>query len=322
MKSINIVTEYAEYIGKSFKKISKALLSKNYSEEDFSDLLNIYIKARYYDSFDRKSKSPYFNTKAYVNEALSKLEQKGEASKSVLNIYSEVLNLEHSNYNAKELINNTLKYREELKLSSEKYIEEVTNICDGINKKRREIQKAFACKDFSCNYKTTNLYKVFNVQLDYLFTIPKLYSDFAVDKVYTTGIINEDKLFVEYHLIACKILNEIISYDFSNNYIVEFSCSLLEKENKLKKLLEIIDNDICREKVSIAVDSSEFEQHKEKILDFINNGYNFAVRIDEKYNDTQETRKIITSVFKYIIINSKNKNIEVFKECSNLIKIK
>ena len=322
MKSINIITEYANYIEKSYIKIAKLLLGKNYSEEDFSSILSVYVKARYYDSFDRKSKSPYFNTKMYVKDELSKLENKDGVLEPVLSIYNEIFNLEQSNYDAKELINNTLKYREKLKLSSEKYVDEVTAICDEINKKRKEIQKAFASKDFSCNYKTTNLYKVFNVSLDYSFSIPKLYSDFAVDKVYTTGVINEDKLFVEYHLITCRLLNEILSFDFSNNYIVEFTCSLLEKANKVKNIFNIIDNDICKEKISLKISLSEFLENKDKILSYINDGYNFAIKIDDAYVDSLENRKLITSVFKYIIINSNNKNIDLFKECSNLIKVK
>ena len=322
MKSINIITEYANYIEKSYIKIAKLLLGKNYSEEDFSSILSVYVKARYYDSFDRKSKSPYFNTKMYVKDELSKLENKDGVLEPVLSIYNEIFNLEQSNYDAKELINNTLKYREKLKLSSEKYVDEVTAICDEINKKRKEIQKTFASKDFSCNYKTTNLYKVFNVSLDYSFSIPKLYSDFAVDKVYTTGVINEDKLFVEYHLITCRLLNEILSFDFSNNYIVEFTCSLLEKANKVKNIFNIIDNDICKEKISLKISLSEFLEYKNKIMDLINDGYSFSIMIDDSYEDSLESKKIITSIFKYIIIKSTDKNIDSFKECSNLIKVK
>lgn len=322
MKSVNIITEYTNYIKKSLTKISKLMLGKNYSDEDFSKLLDVYVKTRYYDSLDRKSKSPYFNTKIYVKEELSKLEKQNNISASVLNIYNEVLSLEHSNYNPKEFINNTLENREKLRLSSEKSIEEITSICKEINNKRHEIQKAFACKDFSCEYKTTNFYKVFNVKLNYSFSIPKLYSDYAVDKVYTNGVVNEDKLFVEYHLITCKLLNEVLSFDFSNNYIIEFTCSLLDKESKLNKLLSIIDNDICKEKLNLKITSSEFEQYKDKILDFINKGYNFAIKIDNGYVDSFEKKKLITSVFKYIIINSSNKNINAFEECSNLIKVK
>lgn len=322
MKSINIITEYTNYIEKSLKRISKLLLSKNYSEEDFSNILTVYIKARYYDSFERKSKSPYFNTKMYVDDELKKIEKSSQVLLPVLKIYKEVLNLEQTNYNAKELIHNTLEYREQLKLSSEKYMDEVITICNEINKKRREIQKTFVSKDFSCNYKTTNLYKVFNVNLEYSFSIPKLYSEFAIEKVYTNGVVAEDKLFVEYYLITYKLLNQILSFDFSNNYIVEFTCSLLEKESKLNKLFDIIDNDICKEKIALKISYSDFIEHKDNILNLVNDGYNFAIEIDDSYADSLENKKIITSIFKYIIISSRNKYIELFEGCSNLIKVK
>ena len=87
-------------------------------------------------------------------------------------------------------------------------------------------------------------------------------------------------------------------------------------------MIHLISDDICKDKISLKIDFSSFQKHKDKILNLINEGYNFALIIDDSYVDEKETKKIITSVFKYIIIAKSDKNIESFKECTNLIRIK
>ena len=64
--------------------------------------------------------------------------------------------------------------------------------------------------------------KTHNVSLDYWFQIPKLYSEYAIDKVYNTDTINEDKMYIEYYIVTSKLLTEITNFDFSNNYLIDF----------------------------------------------------------------------------------------------------
>lgn len=319
MKSTNIITEYTQYIEKNIKKVTKLVLSKNYSEEDFSDLLDIYIKARYYDSLKRKSKSPYFNTKLYIKDKILKLKESG-VKEPILKIYEEILNIDQNNLKAKDLLNNIKIIRDELKLTKS-IDEEIIQIYDEIDKKRQEIQKAFKSKDFSCKYTATNIRKVYDVYLDYSFSIPKLYSEYAINKVYMSSVVGEDKLYVEYYIITHKLLNEIIAFDFSNNYLIDFVPSIIEKSTKFNKLLSIISNDVCKEKLSLKLSFSDYEQNKDKIMELINNGYNFAVAIDDTYVDTVENKKIISSIFKYVIIRG-DVNPGLFKECKNLIRVK
>ena len=322
MKSINIIVDYTNRIERNLKKITNILLGKYYNEEDFSYLISIYIKARYYDSLDRKHKSPYFNTKIQIKDALLKLKQKNKIEESVIKIYNEILLAEQNSTKPKELVNKIEKYREELNLKNENILEKITPLYDELEETRKKVQKSFKSKDFSCKYQSTNLRKVYDVSLEYSFSIPKLYSEFAIDRVYNTGTINEDRLYIEYYLVTNKLLKEIINFDYSNNYIVEFANSLLEKETKLNKLLTIISNDICKDKISIKINFSDFIKHKDTIIKLINNGFNFAIKIDDTYEDIMENQKLITSIFKYILIDYDNKHISKFNEQKNLIKLK
>ncbi len=321
MKSINIVQEYTDFIEKNLKKIAKLVLDRYYSEEQFLGLLTVYIKTRYYDALDRKSKSPYFNTKLYVKDELTKIRKQKQTSESVVKVYEEIINYELNNYTAKDLINSTEKYRQELKIKNPNLEEELAGIYNKMSNKRKEIKKAFLSNDFSCRYGETNLRKVYDVYLDYWFQIPKLYSEYAIEKVYNTDTINEDKMYIEYYMVTSKLLTEITNFDFSNNYLIEFAFTLFSKELKLNKLLNTISNDICKEKISLKINYMDFKKHRDKIVKLINSGYNFALKIDETYTKSEDN-KFITSIFKYIIINEKDENIKDFKEFSNLIRIK
>ena len=321
MKSINIVQEYTNFIEKNLKKIAKLVLDRYYSEEQFLGLLTVYIKTRYYDALDRKSKSPYFNTKMYMKDELTKLRNQKKAEDSVIKIYEEILNYELNNYTAKDLINSTEKYRQALKIKNPNLTEEITNIYNRMSNKKKDIKKTFLSNDFSCRYEETNIHKVYDVSLDYWFQIPKLYSDYAIERVYNTDTINEDKLYIEYYMVTSRLLTEITNFDFSNNYLIEFAYTLFSKELKLNKLLNTISNDICKEKINLKINYTDYKKHREKIVKLINNGYNFALKIDDTYTNSEDT-KFITSIFKYIIIEEKNENIKDFKDFSNLIRIK
>ena len=322
MKSVNILDEYTAYIKKVLITIAKLILGKKYSEEIFSHLLDIYIKVRYYDSLERKNKKPYSNIKLYIKEEVSKLREKDDTEDAVLSIYAEILNFEQNNLRVKEFLNNIQKSLDILQIDSNVFKDELTKLYSEINNKKKEIKRAFSTKDFVCQYKGTNINKTYIVYLDYTFSIPDLYSESAVEKVYTTGKIFEDKLYIEYYLVIYRLLTEVLNYDFSNNYILEFASSMFEKEGKLNKFLSIISNDLCKDKINIKITSNDFLKYKDKILKYINDGYSFAIQIDDSYVDSLEDRKLISSVFKYIIVNSTSENSEIFKDCSNLIKIK
>ena len=66
---------------------------------------------------------------------------------------------------------------------------------------------------------------------------------------------------------------------------------------------------------------TDFKNYREKIVKLVNDGYNFALKIDDTYQKSEDN-KFITSIFKYIIIDEKNQNIQDFKDFSNLIRIK
>lgn len=321
MKNLDIITEYIEFIKKNLDKIAKLSLGKYYSKEDFSTLLNTYIDSRYYDILDRKSNNAYFNVKSYIRHTISKLKKENDVSDNILRVYEQIINYDQDKGFDKELINSVNEYKKVMNLK-ENNEKEISNILNDIKIKEKEMQTVFDTKDFSCDIEKTNIKNVYIVNLNYLFRLPKLYSEYAINNVYNTGVVNEDKLIVEYSLISQRLLEDIKNYNYSSNYIIDFACSLFEKETKLKKILNIISNEICKERLVLKLRFKDFIDNKDNILKMINNGYNFAIYIDEDYKNSIEYKKIVSSVFKYIVIKNNVIGKDVFKSQNNVIKMK
>ena len=124
------------------------------------------------------------------------------------------------------------------------------------------------------------------------------------------GIVNEDKLVVEYYLTVLQILKDILKQNYKRKYIVEFASTLLNKPKKIKSILNIIDNVAIQEKISLKIKYEQFLENKEKVYELMREGYKITVVLD---NSFEATFKEIESLkmFEFIIIN---KNIKKYEE--------
>lgn len=158
------------------------------------------------------------------------------------------------------------------------------------------------------NYK--DKVNVYRVNLKYKFTMPLLYSDFAINKAFNTGLINEDKLQIEYNLISLQVLKDILKQDFNKQYILEFADTLLTKPKKLKTLLNILNNQGEKDKISIKIEYKKFVENKELIYNLLREGYRITAILDNSFTiDYKNIENLKT--FKYILIN---KNLKCYKE--------
>ena len=222
-----------------------------------------------------------------------------------------------------ELTKDIISYRKNsLSLEKDTFENDFNALIEEINFKKSIYFSQFESNTFKAGYFLTNIKKVYNVVLDYDIAIPKLYSEFAISKVYTTGIINEDRLFVEYYLVTSKLLSELVKCDYSNYYLVEFAVSLFLKKEKLLRLLNIIDNDIAKDRISLKINYSDYIDNKDTILDLINKGYNFTLILDDTYSNSAQEKKSVLSLFKYIMISVDSNNYKFFEGEEKIIKIK
>ena len=138
---------------------------------------------------------------------------------------------------------------------------------------------------------------------------PSIYSAEAIEKAFTTGVTKEDRLFVEFYLIAIRIILDVIKSDYRKKYFVIIDSSLLSKSQKINRLFEIVNNPIIQDRIIMQINFSDVENQKSTIYDFISQGYKFAVELNDNFIDEKiEAQKL--DVFEYIIVSKEYKSLK------------
>ena len=165
---------------------------------------------------------------------------------------------------------------------------------------------------------------VYRVNLKYNLKFPQVYSEFAINKAFNVGLVNEDKLLIEYYLTTKRVLEDVLKQNFTRQYVLEFTDKLLSKPNKLKNLLNIINNTAIKDKVSLKIKYESFIKEKEKIYDLMRDGYKITIILDNSFEINYKNIESL-SVFKYVIVNRDLKNyneiINYKKRIKNIIEI-
>lgn len=301
-------------------------MEKHYSSKIYDEVFDTYKRVRYFNEYKQIKKDFSSNVDYYLLNKARFLKEDDSYNPNVIDAVACFINMlflyDSGLMSFEKLINFIDFYRKKYLSLDSDFQKEFTSLINEISLKKKDYFKQFESNVYEVKYYLTNIKKVYNITLSYDLKFPKLYSQFAIDKVFNNDVIGEDKLFIEYYMVLSKILTDVISFDFSGNYLMEFALSLLEKEEKLARFLNIIDNDFVKEKISFKIFHREFVLNKDKILDMINLGYNFTIVIDDSYEDDSSNREYIKSLFKYVMVDIDSSIYNVFKDFENIIKIK
>ena len=143
-----------------------------------------------------------------------------------------------------------------------------------------------------------------------------MFSDFAVNRVYNSGTINEDKMLVYYTLLSRMILLDMIDYNYINKYLITFPESIIDRDSKLNNLLSIIDLEYLKERVVMIISYHDYKEKKDSYDFLIHKGYSFAVIIDEEVKDDL----VMFNIFSYILVENPLDE-KIFNTYNNVIKI-
>lgn len=290
----NIMDKYTAIVSKQFCFYAKNVMQKYYISSIFNEFLEEYINVRYYNIYPaRQNRTSTVNF--YLNEKINHLREKYD---------NKVKNIEFMGSIFKYLIklDSCLEACEVNKIEDD--LEKVAlkfGLSDRIEfskeyraflKDKNNLLKKYETNDFVINYSKIDN-KVYDTSFEYLINMPELYSKKAIDSVYNSDPICDEKMFVYYNMLALNILNDVISYDYSKSYLVDFNLDLFNKKEKLNKLLKIFDNDISKEKVLFKVKSSDLLKNKKNVFDLISNGFNFVLIKDTELNEYDSIFKMI-----------------------------
>lgn len=322
----NLMDEYIDFTSKKIKKYIKIILRTKYDEEIVQEFLKTYINSRYYNINEENSRAFYLKITDSLTRKQESLKTKVEKDKleivdatkqifTYMLFFDNVRKVENfKNINSiREVIVQLLSYCEQtLGLKAQESIENslYNEITSDLLDKDIYLDN-FETDDFLLNFEKTVEYEnVYYTKLDYNIKVPSIYSDEAIDKVFNSGTVAENKLVVEYELLSVVTIRDILSGDFKDKYIAEFNNSLFKKTQKLDSIFTILNNQALQDKIYITITYRDWQKNNSLITGYMKEGFNFVVELDDYFKDVSELAQLAV-VFKYVIVPS---NIQVYKE--------
>lgn len=303
----SVILEYVNFVKKSNLMYFKFIMDKSFNREIFDRFIDTYISIRYYNDFDAKYKSFSANINYYMKDCASSLiseyDEYSDVIKNMFYLFQYVLYFDGvvSDRNIRDVIDEIGEYREKiLGYMDNDFCDKLYGMLKEDNKKKNSYIRGFDSDRFFLDIKKSNKKDVFFVSLNYNIKFNRIYSDYAINKVYNSGIVNEDKLFITYYLVSSLILKNVISCKFGYDYIVSFPCSLFDKDSKGNRLISVIRDNSTMGSLVMLFSYSDYLKYKEDINGFIKDGFKVAIYIDDsfKYDDVSNEWM---AIFSYII---------------------
>lgn len=293
--SLNVMNTYLKFNRRRLIGYSKIILEKHYNKNIFEGLLDTYINVRYIEL------PSGISVKLINKELVKKAEELShkhdvEDIKLILTYFPYIYYLDgFLNKDIEITINKINDYRKKY-LKLEKLDSELRSNLINDRKRITKYLDSFDSKDFYLNLNKTNIKNLFKTEVLHEIKIPKLYSEYAINNVYNRGIVLENKLFINYYMVSKLILIDVLNKD-SKYYIVDFSKTLILKEDKVKRLFNIIDNDLIKDRIILKVSENDFFEYRDSYLKYINEGYKFILYLNK---ESELNNDAIRRVFSYI----------------------
>lgn len=318
----NIVNKYIDFVRDNFLNFFRLVLGNRYQKNLTQIFIDKYIDVRYYNETN------YLTTKDFINrinkELIDLAEKIGkddniEDIKDIVALFGYLVYFDDVCVVEEEVeLINVLIDDELIRVSNKDTTRaEVITWYKKFKDGKEQFNSALSTKDFALL--EIKIYKKLHyLTLEHNVKISNLYSEYAIDKAYNSGIINEDKLFITYILASILVLNNAINLDFSRFYLVPIASTLFEKEKKFARLLKVLDNQLCKKFISIRITYTDYKNNKRKIDDLISEGYSFGLELDSKY--TGNINELV--LFPYIFVYDDSPEYEMLMRGKDLIKSK
>ena len=324
----NIMQQYIKNTKAFLKDFFKMYLDKKYIEKISNELIKTYIDARIYNYREDEHAFFYKRIEENLNRKKEELEvglndKEKNTLEMFLKLYQYVFYID-----GVRPINDLKEFTKSLceKRESDFDLEQIKNFESKLTKmikhyidQKKKFIESHNTKDFSLVIeKYINIDNTYRVNLDFNFKFPYIYSDQIIDEVYNEGTINEDKLIIEYILLVQECMKDVDDGNFDKKYLVNFARTLYKKDKKIKQTLRVLDDQVIQEKVFLKIFYSDFTENKDLIYDLIQDGFKFAIIIDDSFDVTDANLRKL-NIFKYILVPKECKNYEKIMDKENKI---
>lgn len=332
----NIMDMYLNFTEKKIKKYMRMFYSNHYNEEIIDEYLKTYINARYYNivNANKPARAFYMRINDEIIFKQNILIKRNEEFAENIEEKEEKLKLIN---NAKEVFAYIQFFDDVRKVDNFKKIDSLKEVIkkavdtiaeefaikrskDFVEAMYKEIKKDMLEKDLFLDKFETDEFTIdfenceqvenlYFAKLDHNVKMPAQYSETAIEKVFTEGIVAEDKLQIEYILLSLISVRDIVNGEFKDIYIAEFTNTLFKKKSKLDSILTLIDNQALQAKIHINIDYSDYIKNQKTLLEYTNKGYNFAITLDNTIRNVEDVEKL--KMFDFVIAP---KNLVLYKE--------
>lgn len=323
----NIFEKHINSTQKRLKKYNSLILKNKYDKEISEELIKSYIEARYYnEGVDNKIRIFYRRiydaVKNKSEKLIKKYPRKTDQILEHLSLVQYYFYFDNVRNNLPiENIINAIDEKRKTKfnvkiLEGEDFKTEFANLVKSDIDAIDEALELYDSSDFYLDIKKIipKNKEFFDVKLKYTFEFPEIFSEEIIEEVFNTDITAEDKLFVEYPMIANVALKDVIVGNFSKKYVCEFTPDVLNKKKKLEQLLDVLKNQAAQDKVLFEIKYDDYKNYKDDIFRLINRGFKFVLRTNENMPKLPKEELTMLEVFEAIITNTKDVNKKQYKK--------
>lgn len=309
----NVMQEYIKITEEEVISYIKLIFERTYNKKIALRYMDAYMNVRFYNFYPKDENLTF--RKNYLNaikeQELNIVRDMPEKRKLIENMglfFYYILYFDKISYRVDidEIIEKLYKIRKKLlKKDNENFKKDFYNIFKAYSAKKEEFLKKFDTEEFILKitpYEGAN--NANRVNIKYNVKFPMIYSNQAIENVFNSGLIAEDKLFVEYNLMTVEIIQDILKGNFKKQYIIEFNTDLFKKNRKLTSLLNIINNSAVQDKINLKITYKEFLQNKDKIYELMRDGFRFAVILDNSFEPAYGNFERLNA-FNYTIASKK-----------------
>ena len=322
----NIIEKHINNVQKRLKKYNSIIFKSKYDKWISDELIQTYIEARYYN-YGTNEKIKFFYKRIYdallrKGELLVKKEpRKKELIDNTIPFFQYYFYFDfvRNTNNIDKIIESIAEkriFRLNLKsaVEDENFKKELSELVKNDIKDVKELLISFGSKDFDLSinrYSYNNNYC--NVSLNYYFDFPPIFSEQIIEEIFNTDIVAEDKLFVEYPMVAVEALKDILSGNFERKFICDFAPALFGKKSKINQILQLIDNQAAQDKMYLKISYDDFLKNKDNVFTTIRKGYKFALYTEENMPKLANDELKVLEVFPCIITSKEDVNLNKYK---------
>lgn len=315
---VNVILEYVTYVKKSILTFYKIVLDKKYNKGLIEPLLENYLNVRYYNEtkYSREKDLVERISKELSNTLKDIIDDKNEdLVKTIYALFGYVFYFDDCYIPDNDLdLLDTLFKDKNIKIDFTEGIKrDVTKFLKKFRSEKERYLENFKSDQFFLLEKRIyrNTYKL---GIDHMVKISNLYSEYAIEKAFNMGTVNEDKMFILLAMTSHLVLENAISLDFSRKYVVDIPSSYFTKEKKVERLFRILDNTLAKKSIIISIAYKDYKVNKGYIDNLVKEGYSIGVIIDETFDEDYTDFILFSYVFVYdtyenydMILNNKDK---------------